>query len=119
MPHIVLEYSSNIAKKNIAFSEDLFPKIHNLLVKNLDADIEACKSRAIKFEDFYLSDGNKEKSFVFFEVKILPGRSKIKIESFSQNLLELAKNYFSNSVEKKNLAISVNIVEMNCYNKIN
>lgn len=118
MPHITLEYSSNIIEKDQSFSDDLFPKIHTLLINDLGANINACKSRSIKFDDFYLADGS-DKSFVFFEVKILPGRIEDKIEIFSQNLLELAKNYFSESLQKKNLAISVNIVEMEFYSKIN
>jgi|TARA_Y100000389_G_scaffold38141_1_gene32443 5-carboxymethyl-2-hydroxymuconate isomerase len=118
MPHIVLEYSSNIIEKDKKFSQTLFPKIHQLLIDDLNANIAACKSRAIKFDDFYLADGS-EKSFIFFEIKILPGRTKDKIEVFSKNLLELVKKYFFSSVEKKNLAISVNIVEMENYNKFN
>jgi 5-carboxymethyl-2-hydroxymuconate isomerase len=117
MPHITLEYSSNIIEKDQSFSKELFPKIHALLIDNLGTNINACKSRATKFDDFYLADG-ADKSFIFLEIRILPGRTKEKIENFSQNLLELAKNYFSKSLEKKNLAISVNIVEMEFYNKL-
>lgn len=117
MPHITLEYSSNIVEKNKQFSENLFPKIHHLLVDDLGANINACKSRSIKFDDFYLADGQKNKAFIFFEIKILPGRTKEKIECFSQNLLKLAQNYFSSSLTEKNLAISVNIVEMESYTK--
>ncbi|MDB2550949.1 hypothetical protein N9X24_03725 [Rickettsiales bacterium] len=118
MPHINLEYSSNIIEQDKKFSEELFPKIHKLLTDDLGANINACKSRALKFDDFYLANGS-DKAFAFFEIKILPGRTKEKIENFSQNLLKLAQNYFSSSLEKKNLAICVNIVEMDFYNKIN
>jgi len=119
MPHIVLEYSSNIIEAKTNFSEELFPKIHDLLVNELNANIEACKSRAIKFDDFYLSNGSKNKAFIFLEVKILPGRTEEKIENFYKNLLELAKEYFSCSLVEKDLAISINIVEMDYYTKIN
>jgi 5-carboxymethyl-2-hydroxymuconate isomerase len=118
MPHIILEYSSNIIEQDQEFSKKLFPDIHQLLVDDLGANIDACKSRSIKYDNCYLADGSRE-SFIFFEIKILPGRSKDRLEKLSQNLLELAKEYFSCSIKQKNLAISVNIVEMENYKKFN
>jgi 5-carboxymethyl-2-hydroxymuconate isomerase len=115
MPHIILEHSSNLIKKD-KFS-DLFSDIHDLLRKKLPTDIFNCKSRAISHDDFYIGNGNKEDSFIYLNIKILSGRSSELIDEISNNLSKLLKKYFIDNLGNKNLSISIDISEMTHYNK--
>ncbi len=114
MPHTILEYSSNIKEKE-KFS-DLFHDIHQLLVNKLWANIDACKSRAIKYEDFLVGEGKESNLFVCLTIKILAGRSLEVKNEFANSMQKLLQDYFQKSI-KAGLKISIEIVELEHYSK--
>ena len=115
MPHIILEHSSNILEKD-NFS-DFFSDAHDMLVEKISANINACKSRAISCNNYYICDGNINNSFIHITLKIMPGRTKEQKEEVSVSLFNLLKSFFKRSLEDQNLQISVEIVDLAFYKK--
>lgn len=110
MPHVILEYSGNLIE-NIEF-QALFKECHELLVKHLSTSIQNCKSRAYLCKNYYVGDGNSNNAFVHVTLKIMPGRSKELLNYTGETLLTLFKKYFSESIQKLNLELSLEIVEL-------
>lgn len=111
MPHLTLEYSANIIEKDNLL--DLFPKCHAILVSSLPAaKLEACKSRAFCSDIYYIANGRPEYAFIHLDVKVMAGRSDENLQIASQQLLELLTAYFSASMKKYKLQISVEISEL-------
>jgi 5-carboxymethyl-2-hydroxymuconate isomerase len=73
MPHIILEYSSNVVEPD--FSR-LFKECHELLTGKLPTEMKNCKSRAVKCVNYYVGDGNADNGFVHVTLKIMPGRER-------------------------------------------
>ncbi len=85
MPHAVLEYTSNITQK-IQFKA-VFAALHTLLQDIAHADIESCKSRANKLEEFYIGDGSATQAFVHLDISLLAGRTQAAKEQLGQAAL--------------------------------
>jgi 5-carboxymethyl-2-hydroxymuconate isomerase len=115
MPHTILEYSSNIKEKD-NFS-DLFKQIHQLLIDKFHANISACKSRAIEYQDFLVGNGEDTNFFVCLTIKILSGRSQEAKNNFTQSLSKILQNHFQESI-KEGLKITIEIVELQFYHKL-
>ncbi len=110
MPHLILEYSENIIEE-MEFSA-LFKQCHDLLVERLSTALKSCKSRAYLCEDYYVGDGNANNAFVHLTVKVMAGRSKELLNSTAESLLEILKIYFSESIQKLNLELSIEMTEL-------
>ncbi len=110
MPHITLEYSSNILEKNNL--KPLFSSIHQILTEALPTKLEACKSRAIKYEEFYLADGSENNAFLHLNIKVMKGRSVELINSIALKITSLLKEYFSKSSKALNLQITLEMDEL-------
>lgn len=109
MPHLILEYSANVSEPDFC---GFFRECHQLLTNALPTELKTCKSRAIKYQDFYVGDGDAHNAFVHLTLKIMPGRSMKVLQTVSQALLELLKKYFSESFKRGNLKISIEINEL-------
>lgn len=110
MPHLVLEYSANIVEGENLF--ELFKKCHVLLMEILPTDIESCKSRAIKYNEYYIGNGDLNNAFVHVDIKIMPGRDLIKLKNVSCQILDILKEYFIFSAKELNLQITVEVTEL-------
>jgi len=118
MPHLVLEYSSNIKEKD-AF-DSLFAQLHQILAKVGNASLESCKSRAIEYETFYIGDGNHKNAFVHLEVRLAEGRPLKIRQQIGEHMLDVLELHFSQSLRDLNLQITVESKELikNLYFKI-
>ncbi|MDA0901870.1 MAG: 5-carboxymethyl-2-hydroxymuconate Delta-isomerase [Proteobacteria bacterium] len=116
MPHLILEYSSNIIEKD-DFNA-FFKEAHEILVEKISANIDACKSRAIKHEHYYLGDGNVNNAFIHLSLKIMSGRSQSALDAVSAALIALTQKHFSNSAKSLNLKISLEVSDLAHYTKI-
>ena len=108
MPHFILQCSDNVKTD---FSK-LFQQCHEVMVRDLPADISHCYSRAIQCENFCVADGADDKAFVNATLKIMSGRSKETLQTVGKNLLEVLKKSFAESAKKLKLSISLEIVEL-------
>lgn len=104
MPHLTLEYSSNIKERDF---QTLFHKLHHTLVKVCSANLENCKSRAVQHDVFYIGDGNPQNAFVHLEISLADGRSLEIRKEVGQQMLDILSKHFSNSLRGLNLQITV------------
>ena len=117
MPHLRLEYSSNI--KELDF-KTIFHEFHQILVTECSASLESCKSRAVPYEVFYIGNGDSKNAFVHLEICLADGRPlKVRQEAGKQ-MLEVLSKHLSKSLKDLNLQITVESKEFqrNLYFKI-
>ncbi len=111
MPHLTLEYTDNI-QADINF-EDLFSELHGVLVQFADIDINNCKSRAIKLDNYFISDGVNPDSFVHLSVRIFSGRSDELKKTIGEQLKNVLIDKFTNQSNKASPQITIEIQEIN------
>ena len=110
MPHITLEYSSNVRQG--ADLRPLFNDIHQLLTRELPTQLSSCKSRALACEQYLLGAGDEETGFAHLHVKILAGRSAEKKTYLGHVLLEMMNQFFHQDAERLDLHLSVEIEDL-------
>jgi 5-carboxymethyl-2-hydroxymuconate isomerase len=116
MPHLTLEYSSNIIEKNDM--KHLFKECHVVLTEMLPTDLNGCKSKAIEYEHYYIGDGNINNAFIHANLKVMPGRSPQTFEKLTQAIMVLLKNHFKKSFLELQLQITIEVNEFPFYLKI-
>jgi 5-carboxymethyl-2-hydroxymuconate isomerase len=109
MPHLTLEYSSNIKEEKGL--RPLFQRLHNILVQIAKARLEDCKSRAVEHKQFYLGNGGSENAFVHVEILLAEGRSVKVRQEIGKKTLEVLESHFSQSLEDLNFQITIEIKE--------
>ena len=110
MPHLTLEFSSNIIEKNDMKS--LFNKCHEALTYLLPTDIEHCKSRAIECSDFYIGNGDKDNGFVHIDLKVMPGRTTETLEKVTAAIMQILNLHFTKSSQSLKLQITLSLHEL-------
>lgn len=122
MPHVIIEHSDNFTGE---FVKDIILQIHHIL-QNAEGnfDIEACKGRAISYNNYLLTDNKKDADFFHITIKILSGRSIEIRANLSKKILEKIQPNLSEYKKSKGLnsttGFSVLIEEMDkeTYQKI-
>ena len=113
MPHIIVEHSSNISRKLVT---QTLPEIQKITesIKGGNFALEACKARAISFDEYYVGSKNQEKSaFFHVTVKILAGRSVAIKTELSQNIAKYVMEFLKlQNIAKERCDVSVDIVDM-------
>lgn len=115
MPHVTLEYSNNI-NANINLN-DLFGKIHNIIAETAGADINACKSRAHKLDEYYIGDGDSGHAFVHVDIALLQGRALEVRDKLSSACFELIKASYPPNELKMHFSVSVTELDKATYKK--
>jgi 5-carboxymethyl-2-hydroxymuconate isomerase len=110
MPHIRLEYTSNITVET-KFN-DLFHEIHQILNQTTGINIENCKSRAVQLETFYVGEGRTKSAFVHLEVSLLEGRQDGLVQLTGEKLLDLLLQFFANCPKALSIQFTVEITDM-------
>jgi 5-carboxymethyl-2-hydroxymuconate isomerase len=110
MPHLRLEYSSNI-------KEDLDPKAlfsvcHQIIVETFKADLATCQSRAIAYDVFHVGKGGIEDAFIYLEILPLEGRSLEQVQDAAQQILKVLETYFARSLKELNVKMAVHVTEL-------
>lgn len=107
MPQITLHYTANITS-SVHFDE-MFLKIHRILNETGGVDIGNCKSRALRFEDYFIGEGKPEKAFVHLDVALLEGRSDEVKSELGNEILEYLKSAYGTAIKQTDLQITVEI----------
>jgi 5-carboxymethyl-2-hydroxymuconate isomerase len=110
MPHLVLEYSSNVA-----FPPDpgrLFDRLHRGLHETGGISIGNCKSRARAADPFYVASGEGAGAFVHLDVRFLEGRSNEVLDAVGRGALETLEHWFREAGENLDLQLTVEIREI-------
>ncbi|MCF8367726.1 MAG: hypothetical protein K9G76_01695 [Bacteroidales bacterium] len=116
MPQIRLEYSGNIAPPGV---EEIFPQIHQLLNELAGIPIGNCKSRLVKLDEYFVSEGEINQAFAHLEIALLEGRSKEIKQKIGNGCLQLLKNHFLHEQHQKDIQITVEVRDLihDCYFK--
>jgi len=110
MPQITLEYTANIGEETDF--KNLFLQLHSVLEDTGKINIENCKSRALKHENYAIGKGETENAFVHLTVKILEGRPAELKQKIADNLLSVLVKTYSVSKEQLNLQITVELLDI-------
>lgn len=111
MPHFILEYSDNIIERPDA--DDLFKRLHELLIQNGPFEMSAIKSRIIRHREYFVADGDKSNGFIHLTLCILKGRDLNLRQALGKKLLSFLKTEFARSRARLKCSITVDIHELN------
>lgn len=118
MPHLTVEYSSNLHLNGDVNS--LCKKLARCLLDQHTADgkavypIGGTRVRAYAADDYCIGDGSiNDAAFVHAALKIAPGRSEQTRKETGNALLEVMKAHFAKLYEQHGLALSLEISEFN------
>jgi 5-carboxymethyl-2-hydroxymuconate isomerase len=110
MPHITLEYSSNITiTKDFSV---LFGQIHQLLERSLKVNPLNCKSRIVCHDRFYIADGNENHAFAHLQIKVLDKHPEEGKKNVGSGAFALLREFFKDEVAGFCFQPSVEIHEM-------
>lgn len=110
MPQIRLEYCDSV--KYQGDIKELILSVHNAVHEIADIDLNACKSRVVKLDNFFVGEALPGSAFVHLDIALLDGRPleiRDKIGKACHKLLE-EKFYPSNTNLK--LQVTVEVREM-------
>jgi len=110
MPHITLEYSSNIP-----ITKDfgkLFGQIHQLLERSLKVNPLNCKSRVICHDNFFVAKGDLKHAFAHLQIKVLDRHPFEGKQEVGAGAFELLKEFYMDQVDGLIFQPSVEIHEM-------
>ncbi|MGH8780873.1 5-carboxymethyl-2-hydroxymuconate Delta-isomerase [Paraburkholderia sp.] len=114
MPHLTLEYSSNLA------DEDSIRRLCEKLTRCLDAQrdgdahvypLGGIRVRALRCEQYFIADGRPDAAFLHANLKIGSGRSESVKKATGDALFELIKQHFATEFDAQGLALSMEISE--------
>ena len=114
MPHIIVEYSSDIQKSSIEQIQKQIQKIISS-IKDGNFDFDHCKTRSISYDDYFLGGlESKDSSFVHVTIKILAGRSVEIKQQIGSQTIDFLKDFIENeeSLQTFQTDLSVDVVEM-------
>ncbi|WP_019414870.1 5-carboxymethyl-2-hydroxymuconate Delta-isomerase [Paenisporosarcina sp. TG20] len=112
MPHIVVEYTNNL--KDETDISQLLKSLHGVLIDRSSIfPIGGIRSRAIELQTYYVADGTVEDAYVHVTFKIFSGRSKEVKEETCKALFEVVTDHFSDIFDRRSLALSMELVELN------
>lgn len=111
MPHLIFEYTDNIASE--ADIPSLLKKANQVLIsQNGVFPIGGIRSRGICLQDYCVADGAAaEDAFVHVTLKIGGGRADEAKKKAGDELFDMIKAHFASIYEKRGLALSMEIQE--------
>ncbi len=110
MPHILVEYSSNIAPRvEVA---GLIGALHGAVVESGLFEPAAVRTRALPRDLYLVADGAPDNVFLHITARIRAGRSIENRRSLGESLLEAAKTAISALPPSTPIALSVEVHEI-------
>lgn len=110
MPHLTLEYTSNLA--GTPPDAALLLRIHGLLKAVGGIVPENCKSRWREVEGWVVGHGNPAAAFVHLDLRFLEGRPLEVQQAVGEGALEILKAHFLPEPEGVDLQITVEVREI-------
>jgi len=107
MPHLTLEYSSNVNRP--ADLAALFHELHAVLLNTGGIEIENCKSRGHAVEDFLVGSGGESGAFVHLDVRFLEGRAPGLKQRIGRELHAVLMRWFHDAVDHLDVQITVEV----------
>lgn len=110
MPHFIVEYTDNL--KGELNVEQLLEDVHQILIERKEIfPIGGIRSRAIELKDYRVADGLEDDAFVHATLKIAAGRTEEVKAEVCNAIFEVIKAHFDETMNKRYLALSLEMVE--------
>lgn len=110
MPHFIVEYTANLKEETDIPA--LLKKITETISARGDVfPIGGLRVRALEVQDYYIADGAEDDAFVHSAFKIGAGRSFEVKKEVCDALFEVIKAHFKPLMEKRYLALSMELYE--------
>ena len=90
MPHIMIEYSANIAEHHDV--DALISAVHNAAIGHGLPPVDGLRTRAAVRDHFRIADGSAELAFVAIAIRVGPGRDAPTKTSFIEAVLDAAES---------------------------
>jgi 5-carboxymethyl-2-hydroxymuconate isomerase len=110
MPHLVLEYSDNVADDIDA--DHLLSRLHEALVGGRKSGMSAIKSRVIRHKAYRVGAGQPGNTFVHLSVAVLPGRDDDAKQALAQAQHAVLVESFPRTVVECPHSITVEVREL-------
>ena len=110
MPHFIAEYSANI-KDDIDF-QDFFGQVNTFLGNTGVFPLGGIRSRAIRMDDYVIADAQHDYAFIHMTLKVGAGRDLETRKGVAEALFKLIEAHFQPLKDKRLLAISFEMIEL-------
>jgi 5-carboxymethyl-2-hydroxymuconate isomerase len=110
MPHIFVEYSTNIEPRVDAGK--LIRDLHRTVVETGIAEPRMVRTRALPRERYVIADGDPRNVFVHVVARIRAGRSEEARKNLGDSLLRCVKDTLAPLSDSTPMAISVEVQEL-------
>ncbi|MEN3977890.1 5-carboxymethyl-2-hydroxymuconate Delta-isomerase [Acinetobacter sp. CWB-B33] len=110
MPHFIAEYSANI-QEDIDF-QDFFTKVNTFLGSTGVFPLGGIRSRAIRMDDYVIADAKHDYAFIHMTLKVGAGRDLETRQRVAEELFALIDAHFKPLKDKRLLAISFEMTEL-------
>ena len=110
MPHFIAEYSANI-KDDIDFQE-FFGQVNTFLGNTGVFPLGGIRSRAIRMDDYVIADAKHDYAFIHMTLKVGAGRDLETRQRVAEELFALIDAHFKPLKDKRLLAISFEMTEL-------
>ena len=110
MPHFTAEYSANI-KDDIDFQE-FFGQANTFLGNTGVFPLGGIRSRAIRMDDYVIADAKHDYAFIHMTLKVGAGRDLETRQHVAEELFALIDAYFKPLKDKRLLAVSFEMTEL-------
>ena len=110
MPHFIAEYSANI-KDDIDFQE-FFGQVNTFLGNTGVFPLGGIRSRAIRMDDYVIADAKHDYAFIHMTLKVGAGRDLETRQRVAEELFTLIDAYFKALKDKRLLAVSFEMTEL-------
>ncbi len=108
MPHLTLEYSDNIEVD----VQPLLARLHQEVVATGAINLKGIKSRAVKYTQYRVADGDPDYAFVHVGLLVREGRPIEVQKETTQRVMKVLKETFGHLFEKRKLSLTVDLKEM-------
>lgn len=110
MPHLVLEYSSNVPDQPDL--DLVLERLHRAITTSGPFDPANVRSRVVRRETFRVADGSPGRAFVHLDVAVLAGREPDTLRATAHALLAVLQESFPRAHEGRRCDITVEVREM-------
>ncbi len=110
MPHIIIEYSANLARS--LEIQELVDVVHEAALADGLPALDALRTRAAARDHFRIADGRPEFAFVAVVARIGPGRTAEEKQRFLGALIEAVEAQLASVADNCRVALSAEIQEI-------
>lgn len=110
MPHLVLEYSANIAPP--PDGPAVLRRLHEALAASGEFDLAKVKSRAVRRDVFRVADGAPDRSFAHLTAAVLDGREAAALAAVAESLLAVLRDAFAPARAAGRCDVTLEVREM-------